>query len=356
MAEEQDQSEKTEDPTQKRRDDALQRGDVVKSQEVNTWFVLTGGLLALFAFGGLAVSGLRTTLRGLIGNAHTVNTDSGGLLKLTERLGLETLAALAIPFLVLALAAVAGNMVQHQLVWTFEQLKPKLNRISPMAGTKRLFSKQALVNFAKGVVKLALIGALMTWLLWPDRHRLDGMVAMDVAAVLPLVENLALKLLAATAAALAIIAAVDYLYQYQVWFERQKMSVREMKEEFKQSEGDPVIRGKLRQLRHARMRKRMMASVPKASVVITNPTHFAIALQYEPGMSAPVCVAKGVDALALKIREVAEEHAIPIVENPPLARALHATVDVEEEIPVEHYKAVAEVIGYVMRLRGALRR
>src|SRR5918997_130544 len=201
MAEEQDQSEKTEDPTQKRRDDALQRGDVVKSQEVNTWFVLTGGLLALFAFGGLAVSGLRTTLRGLIGNAHTVNTDSGGLLKLTERLGLETLAALAIPFLVLALAAVAGNMVQHQLVWTFEQLKPKLNRISPMAGTKRLFSKQALVNFAKGVVKLALIGALMTWLLWPDRHRLDGMVAMDVAAVLPLVENLALKLLAATAAA-----------------------------------------------------------------------------------------------------------------------------------------------------------
>lgn len=131
------------------------------------------------------------------------------------------------------------------------------------------------------------------------------------------------------------------------------MSVRELKEEFKQSEGDPMIKGKIRQIRMARMRKRMIAQVPQASVVITNPTHFAIALQYERGMNAPICLAKGVDATALKIREVAEEHAIPVVENPPLARALHAVVEIDQEIPAEHYKAVAEIIGYVMKLKRA---
>jgi flagellar biosynthetic protein FlhB len=131
------------------------------------------------------------------------------------------------------------------------------------------------------------------------------------------------------------------------------MSLQELKEEMKQTEGDPAVKGKLKQMRQARMRKRMMANVPKASVIITNPTHYAVALQYERGMPAPVCLAKGVDALALKIREIAGEHRIPIVENPPLARALHATVDIDQPIPPEHYKAVAEVIGYVLRLRKA---
>jgi flagellar biosynthetic protein FlhB len=133
------------------------------------------------------------------------------------------------------------------------------------------------------------------------------------------------------------------------------MTLQELKEEFKQSEGDPTIKGKMKQTRHERMRKRMIAEVPKATVIITNPTHYSIALKYERGMDAPVCVAKGVDQLALKIREIAREHSVPIVENPPLARALHATVEVDQAITPEHYKAVAEVIGYVMKLRGAAR-
>jgi len=155
-------------------------------------------------------------------------------------------------------------------------------------------------------------------------------------------------------AILAIVAATDYLFQYRQWYDRQKMSVREMKEEFRQAEGDPAIKGKIRQMRQARAKKRMMAKVPKASVIITNPTHYAIALQYERGMNAPVCVAKGADFIARKIREVAEANDIPIVENPPLARALHATVEIDQEIPQEHYRAVAEIIGYVMKLRRAV--
>jgi flagellar biosynthetic protein FlhB len=163
-------------------------------------------------------------------------------------------------------------------------------------------------------------------------------------------------MLGAVVAVLAIIAAADYLFQYRQWYERQKMSLHEIKQEFKQTDGDPMITGKIKQIRQARMRKRMMAAVPQASVVITNPTHFAVALQYERGMNAPICVAKGVDALARKIREVAGEHNIPIVENPPLARALHATVEIDQEIPAEHYAAVAEVIGYVMKLNRAVGR
>jgi flagellar biosynthetic protein FlhB len=193
-------------------------------------------------------------------------------------------------------------------------------------------------------------------LLWPQRHRLEALVQTDILATLLLTRSLALNVLGVVVAILFLVAAADYLYQYRQWYERQKMSIRELKEEFKQSEGDPLVKGKIRQLRQARMRKRMMAAVPKASVVITNPTHYSIALQYERGMEAPICVAKGVDAVALKIREVAGEHSIPVVENPPLARALHATVEVDQEIPPEHYKAVAEVIGYVMKLRRAAAR
>ena len=243
-----------------------------------------------------------------------------------------------------------GSLVQHRLVWSAEALIPKLSKISPAAGLGRLFSKQALANFVKGLLKLLLIGAIMTALLWPQRARLESLVAVDPLAVLTIAQSLSLDLLGAVVAVLALIAAADYLFQYRQWYERQKMSQRELKEEFKQSEGDPAIKAKIRQIRQSKMKKRMMAAVPKAAVVITNPTHFAVALQYERGMNAPVCVAKGVDALAKKIREVAGEHGVPIVENAPLARALHATVEIDEEVPPEHYQAVAEVIGYVLRL------
>jgi flagellar biosynthesis protein FlhB len=353
---EQDDNERTEDPTQKKLDDALERGDVAKSQEVNTWFIIAGATLILLAFSGQMGGDLETSLRGLVANAHDIPVDGRGLLQLTGRLGVEVLAAIAIPFLLLALAAVGGNIIQHRLVWSAEAIRPKLSKISPLAGLQRQFSKQALANFAKGLIKLVLIGTVMTMLLWPERRRLDSLVTIDPAAILPLTRTLALSVLGTVVAILAIIAAGDYLFQYRQWYERQKMSLREMKEEFKQTEGDPMVKGRIRQMRLAKMRKRMMAQVPKASVVITNPTHFAVALQYERGMNAPVCLAKGVDAVALKIREVAGKNNVPVVENPPLARALHATVEIDQEIPVEQYKAVAEVIGYVMRLRRAVSR
>ena len=355
MADEQDDTEKSEEPTQKRLDEALERGDVVKSQEVNTWFVLGAATLILLSFSGPMSSSLNGLLRGFLGQAHNIPVDGRGLVAVMQTLGAGTIAAIALPFGVLMLAAVAGNMVQHRLVWSGESLKPKLSKISPGAGFKRLFSKIALMNFIKGLIKLALVGAIMSVILWPKRNQLDGLVTMDPAVVLLLTRALSLDVLGAVVALLAIIAAADYLFQYRQWYNRLKMSLQELKDEFKQTDGDPHIKAKIRQLRLERSKKRMMAAVPQASVIITNPTHYAVALQYDRGMAAPVCLAKGLDNIALKIREVAAEHNIPIVENPPLARALHATVEIDEEVPPEHYKAVAEVIGYVMRLKGGMR-
>jgi flagellar biosynthesis protein FlhB len=350
MADDND-TERTEDPTQKRLDDAHAKGDVAKSQEVNTWFIIAGATLVLSTFSGSMGSGILNPMRNLIANSWMIRTDGPGLMALLQHIEYALIAAVGVPFLMLMLAAIAGNMIQHRLVWSAESLKPKLSKISPGAGFKRIFGKQAVANFVKGLFKLIALGAVMTAVLWPERHRLEAMVRFDPAAIMGATTSMTMHLLGAVVAMLAVVAIADYFFQYRTWYERQKMTLQEMKEEFKQSEGDPHVKGRIRQLRQQRMKKRMMAAVPKASVVITNPTHYSVALAYDRGMAAPVCVAKGVDNIAFKIREVAKQHDIPIVENVPLARSLYATVDIDEEIPVEHYHAVAEVIGFVMRLK-----
>jgi flagellar biosynthesis protein FlhB len=354
MADENDSSDKTQDPTQKRLDDAHDRGDVAKSQEINTWFVIAGATLVLSTFSGSIGGGILVPMRNLLANSWMIHADGPGLMALAQSLEYALIGALGVPLLMLALAAIAGNMMQHRLVWSGESLKPKFSKISPGAGAKRIFGKQAAANFAKGIFKLVALGAVMMAVLWPERDRLEAMVRFDPAAILGATTSLTLQLMGAVVAMLAVVAIADYFFQYRQWYERQKMSLQEMKEEFKQSEGDPHIKGRIRQLRHARMKKRMMAAVPKASVIITNPTHYAVALSYERGMPAPICVAKGIDTIALKIREIAKAHDIPIVENVALARALHATVEIDDEIPVEHYHAVAEIIGYVMGLKRGL--
>ena len=354
MADEDDSEDKTEDPTQKRLDQALERGDVVKSQELNTWFVIAAATLVMSTFSGSIGTAVLVPMRNLIANSWMIHTDGAGLLALARSLSFAVIAAIGVPILMVMLAAIAGNMMQHRLVWSGEPLKPNFGKISPLAGAKRLFGKQAAANFAKGIFKLVLLGTVMVMILWPERLRLESLLHMDVSELLGVTISLTKHLMGSVVALLALVAIGDYLFQYRQWFERQKMSLQEMKQEFKQSEGDPHVKGRIRQLRHQRMKKRMMAAVPKASVIITNPTHYSVALAYERGMSAPVCVAKGVDNIAFKIREIAKAHDIPIVENVPLARALYATVEIDAEIPVEHYHAVAEIISYVMGLRRTL--
>ncbi len=351
MAED-DSGERSLDPTEKKLDQALERGDVAKSHELNTWFVLGAGTLGFFLFAQGAAHDLSALLRGLLANAGRMPADGPALFDLASRLAIGATAAVGLPLLLILIASMAGNVIQHRLVWSYDPVTPKLSKISPLAGFKRLFGQAAWVNFGKGLAKLATVGAVLVFVLWPQRDEIAKLLSADIAVTVEFTFWLIVKLLASSLVILTFVALGDWLYQRHAWYERQRMTVQELKEEFKQSEGNPEIKAKIRQMRRQRSAKRMMANVPKASVVITNPTHFAVALRYESGMGAPVCVAKGVDAVALRIREVAKAHEVTIVENPPLARALHAAVDLDDEVPAEHYKAVAEVISYVMKLKS----
>lgn len=351
MADQTDDSEKTEEPTQKRLKEAHDKGDVPKSQEVSTWFALAGTTLMIAIFAPGLASSLANLIKGFMEHAHQIPMDGYALRTMGRDTGQAVALIVGLPMIVLVLMAVAGNLVQHQAVFTAETIKPKLSKISPLSGFKRLFSADSLVNFAKGMAKITIVGAVMAAVLWPHRDEADIMIYADPTILLEEVRILVLQLLAAILAVMTVVAAADFAYQQHKWHKKQKMSLREVKEEFKQTEGDPQIKGKIRQLRMERARKRMMASVPEATVVVTNPTHYAVALKYEEGMGAPLCLAKGVDAVALKIREVAKENEVPVIENPPLARALYASVDIDREVPEDHYKAVAEVIGFVFRMR-----
>ena len=351
MADAPEQEDRTEEPTQRKLDEAIRRGDVAKSAEVNTFFVLGAFTLALLLAGGAVTRSLALDLRGFLGNAHLVPPDAAGFTAAGRRALLAGVAALAVPVGLVLLAGLAGGAIQHRPLWTLQPLAPQASRLSPLAGVKRIFGREALVQFAKGLLKIAIVGTVAGVVLWGERDRLDGLARLEPAALLAATLGLVLKLMAGVLAIHALLAIGDAVYQRMTWIKRHRMSKRELKEEYKETEGSPEIKARVRQIRAARVRKRMMAAVPKATVVIANPTHYAVALRYETGMAAPVCVAKGVDALALRIRAVASENGVPVVENPPLARALHAAAEIEAEIPVDHYKAVAEVIGYVLRLR-----
>lgn len=352
MADDTDDSEKTEDPTQKRLKEAHDKGDVPKSQEVSTWFTLAGATLMIALFAPGAAASLGDLMKGYIEHAHQISVDGFALKALWRDTGQSVALIVGLPLIALLVMAVAGNLIQHQPLLTAETIKPKLSKVSPLSGFKRLFSADSLVNFAKGMFKISIVGALMVAVVWPHRDEAEIIIFAETSVILEEAQVLILQLLAAVLAVMTVVAAADYAYQKNKWFNKQKMSLREVKEEFKQTEGDPQVKGKIRQLRMERSRKRMMAAVPQATVVVTNPTHFAVALKYEEGMGAPLCIAKGTDAIALKMREIAKESEVPVVENPPLARALHATVEIDQEVPEEHYKAVAEVIGFVFRMRN----
>lgn len=347
-----EQSSKTEDPSEKKLRDAHEKGDVAKSQEVNTWFILSGSALVFALLAVPTGQGLSSSLANLLGNAEKYEIGGSALSAFWSELAGNILMVALLPSIVLMGCAIAANLVQHAPLLSLEPITPKLSKISPVQGFKRLFSKEALVNFAKGLVKIGIISAVLWFVLAPEVNRAESMLFVDPSLILADFMALSMKIFGAVLAIITVVAIADFVYQRQRWWNRQKMTIQETREEYKQQEGDPTIKGRIRQIRYERSRRRMMAAVPEATVVITNPTHFAVALKYDRSMGAPQCVAKGMDAIALRIRALAEEHDVPIVENPPLARALFASVDIDETIPAEHFKAVAEVIGFVMRLKG----
>lgn len=355
MAESADPESKTEEATPRKLEDARKKGDVAKSPDVASALSLACAAAVILMAGGWFATDLAERLLPFIAAPHTL---MGGL---DAGAGVEigTMAVWAmVPFmgavmLATILGGVGGNLAQSGLIFTGEKLKPDWSKVNPMKGFQRIFGPDGLVQFVKTFIKLLAVGAICWMVLKPHLRELENMAAMPPAMILPVARDMAVGLMTAAVVFLGFTAGADFIWQKYRFAERMKMTKEEIKEDYKQSEGDPHVKAKLKQIRAQRSRQRMMQNVPKATVIVTNPTHYSVALRYEPGEGdpAPICVAKGVDALALRIREVAREHDVPIVENVPLARALYAAVDVDETIPREHFEAAAKVIGFVMQKR-----
>jgi flagellar biosynthetic protein FlhB len=352
-----DKDSKTEDPTGKRLGEAHDRGQVAVSRDISTVVMLAAGTVVVLSIIPWSMRPVLTLMRRYMEDADQFDIGNQATFYAVMYELAQALALCFAPiFGVLIAAAIAAHVFQVGWVWATEKLTIKwdffVNLVNPTAGLKRLFTPSALIEFGKGVIKVAIVSTIGYVVLKPEVDQIELLVGMQPMAMMAVLQNQTMHLLFPVMATLGLIGLVDIFYQRWQLNRNLRMSKQEVKDEHKNAEGDPHIKGHMRKIRLTRARKRMLAAVPKAAVVVTNPTHYAIALHYEMGEAgAPRVVAKGVDFLARKIREIAEENDVPIVENPPLARALYATVDLDEEIPPDHYKAVAEVIGFVMRLK-----
>jgi len=354
--EDQDESSKTEEPTPKKIEESRKKGQVALSREVNNWVMLFTGTIVVLAIGPPAMSALKNHMKSYIEKAHLMPYIPGGTGFLLGESFFEVMSILALPLIVLMIAAFAAPFLQIGPLFAPESIKPDISKISVFKGAKRLFSMRSVMEFVKGILKIGIIGVVGVILLYPFFGQIDHMIGLPVMASMEELQGLVLRLMSGILVVLLVVAVVDLVYQRYEHYKKMRMTKQELKDEFKQTEGDPHVRAKLRQLRQEKARSRMMQSVPEADVIITNPTHFSIALKYDPEeMDAPVVVAKGIDETAMRIREVAKDNDIPLVENRPLARVLFDKVEVDAMIPEEHFKAVAEIISYVFQLKGKLR-
>lgn len=348
---ESDSDQKTEEPTQKRLDDARKKGEVAMAPEMRHATMMLGALIVTGWVGAWACSDILAMVTRIWGGAEEFRLDPEGAQGLMTGIALGFLGALWPVLALLVGCAIGTAVLQGKITISWSRIKPKWSKLNPASGLKRMFSTRSLVEFAKTLAKFGAIIIAVLMVLSPRLVGLDQLVGYTPLFVGKAAAELAFEAIRAVVFIVVFLAVADYVYQNRAFMKRMRMSLQEIKDEYKQSEGDPKIKGRIRQIRMERARRRMMAAVPTASVIVTNPTHYSIALKYEHGvMNAPVVVAKGVDAIALRIREIATEAGVPIVESPPLARALFASADIDRPIPVEHYAAVAEIIGYVLRL------
>lgn len=348
-----DKDSRTEKPTPKRRSQARQEGSVARSQDLNSAIVLTTGSLLLLWSGTWMYSGLTQLMSNIMLHAGTAEI-SVRTMPHYLWLGFNKIGLILMPlFLGIMLAGLVANIGQVGMKFSAKSAKPKLERLSPLKGIKRLFSVRSLVEFGKSLLKLILIGGVVYLTIIASADRIYSLVEVPIETLGGVMGGILTRVFLMAALSLLIIGLLDYAYQRYDHEKSLKMTKEEIKEESKQAEGDPKVKGKLRELMFKAAINRMMKQVPDADVVITNPIHLAIAVKYDRGKdAAPVVLAKGQRKVAERIREIAGENNIPIVENKPLAWALWKTVEIGDQIPVELYKAVAEVLAYVYRLKN----
>ncbi|MFS8975733.1 flagellar biosynthesis protein FlhB [Cupriavidus necator] len=351
MSEESD-LEKTEPASPRRLEKAREEGQVVRSRELATFIMLIAGVTGLWTLGGHIGRSLNQVMQGALHFERDTAFDTSRMLSRFAVMVWDSLLAFLPLLLLFGVAAVAAPLLLGGWVFSAKSFAPQLSRMSPIAGLGRMFSAHSLVELLKAVAKSLLVGSVGAWVLW---HRLPEAIALMNApvqeALLHMVD-LVMYCCLVVSLSLLVVAAIDVPWQYWEFFKKLRMTKEEVKQEFKESEGDPHIKNRIRQQQRAMARRRMMTEVPKADVVVTNPTHFAVALRYEEGrMSAPRVVAKGTGEVAARIRALAAEHRVPLMSAPPLARALHRHVELGQEIPAGLYTAVAEVLAWVYQLK-----
>ena len=342
--------EKTEEPTAKRRNDARQKGQVARSQELSGAFVLLAGFFVMRALGSTILTEIEMYTVHIYANMNQT-VDAETVMRLIID-GMIVLAKTAFPVMIAILVmGLAINFYQVGFMFTTEPLSFKLDKLNPITGFGRIFSKRSIVELLKSLMKIAIIGAFLYVYLSGEIMHMPEFIYLDLKSSMARMGDIIFSLVFQIIIVYFVMAAADFAYQKWQTTQDLKMSKQDVKEEFKQTEGDPQIKGKIRQKQQQMAMNRMMKEVPEADVIVTNPTHYAVALKYKAGMKAPEVVAKGQDLVAQKIKDIAREHRVTIVENKPLARALYAAVDVGGIVPPELYQAVAEVLAYVYRLK-----
>lgn len=351
MAEESDQ-ERTEPASPQRLQKAREEGQVIQSRELGTFVVLMVGGATLWMMSGSLGQAMSQVMRGGLAFDPGVARDSAHAMALLSRLFLDAAQALA-PFLFLVLvAALASPILLRGWLFSTKALAPRFNRLNPFTGIKRILSWQGLVELVKSLAKVGLLGGVAAWLLWDNLDAIFSLSLEEPRTAIAHMGSLIGKIFLLVSGAMLFIVMIDLPFQVWNHFKQLRMSKDEVRREYKESEGDPHLKARIRQQQREVARRRMMAEIPTADVVVTNPTHFAVALKYTEGkMRAPRVVAKGADLVAARIREVAAEHKVPLLEAPPLARALFRHTEIGDEIPAALYTAVAEVLAYVFQLR-----
>ncbi len=349
-----DREQKTERATPRKREQAREKGQVAKSKEASSAAIMLAAILIFYFFGQTMVESMKGITKELLMESGVMDMSDAGLHILLKRV-LLYLGYILLPLLIFPVFAVASNILQVGFMFTTEPLAPNFSKLNPMQGIKNMVSLNALVELIKSILKLSLIGYAAYFSVKGEMVRLGQLADMDTIGIIVYFGHVAFKMILITTFILLILSVVDYVYQRWDMEKNLRMTKQEVKEEYKDTEGKPEVKSRIRTLQMELARKRMMQEVPKATAVITNPTHLAVAIKYEQGvMHAPVVVAKGGGIIAQNIKEIAKKHGVPIVENKPLARALWKSVDIGREIPVSLYKAVAELLAYVFKLKRAL--
>jgi flagellar biosynthetic protein FlhB len=345
--------EKTEKPTPRRRNKAREQGQVAKSMEISSVGVLLAGITSMWLFSGFFYNQIGGLMRHMFQSIDATHLNYASMVDLSNMVWSHFLKTVLPVWAAVCMVAILTNLAQVGFLWAPKRIKPDLKKLSPLKGLKKFVSLRILVDLGKNLGKLAVVGGVAILTVREEWENLPNLGSLPVAAIAAYILNVCFTIFWRSVLAMIILAVLDWAYQKWDFEKNLKMSKQEIKDEYKQTEGDPQVKGRIRSIQREQAKQRMMSDIPDADVVVTNPTHLAVALSYKVGqMDAPTVVAKGANKVAEKIKAIAKEHDIPVIEDKPLAQALFKAVEVGQSIPADMFEAVATILAHVYRMKN----